>query len=1298
MPDEGIGTKVSVLGDKEYKAALADIGRQLTVLNTNMAATQSAFDDQGDAMDALRSKSASLQSIYEVQAQKVKLISEQLEKAKQDYGENSKQVDNLQIALNRAQTAMNKTGSEIRDTERKLDDMESALDDSADASDGLKTSADKAATAVADEGTAADDAEEKNTALGDAMGSVGEIAGGALKVALEAAAAAVAALATAAVAGGKHLWELGDDYQQAVGQLSAQTGATGDELNELGSIAEQVYRDNFGGSLNDVATSMATVKTNTGLMGDELKAATENSYALRDTFGMEFEESSRAASALMKRFGLSADEAYNLIAVGAQKGANQNGDLLDVISEYAPKYAEMGLTADQMMQTFINGAENGVFQIDKVGDAVKEFSIRAIDGSDSTKEAFKALGLNATYMAAEIAEGGPVAENAFREVVAALMKVEDPIKRNTIAVALFGTQYEDLGQAALPILAGITDTSDTAVDALSQINEVKYNNLSDALGGVKRQIEGEFMPLAKTMSQTATDALNDISTALSDGFQPEDIRVIGESIATALMDGISLLDTLLNENMGMVNEALAAAVAVVVEALPALVDAILPAAMGLLQSIVDAVTANIEPLTALAASIVTNVAAFLVENTAALIGAATSLVTGLVDGISAALPQLLPAAASMVTELVTGLAAALPDILASGTGLIENLVNGINAALPTLTAALPQIVTAILTALTEALPQILTQGAAILTSLITGLVGAIPDLVAALPQIVTAIWDGITAIDWGTLGLNLIQGLVDGLTAAVASLMESIKNVFVSIWDAIKGVFGINSPSTVAAEAGGFILDGLIAGFEEAVTAACEAVKRIFGKIWDAIKSIFGFGGESDESKEAKEAGQDIMGGIKDGITGSETDLETAVKNAAQKALTKFETEFGVTEGNSTKTKPYGEGLAKGINDGLSGVTESTFSTGATNVFTAVGDAINTAFGVSGTGFLGMGANSAEKFKSIGEAICKAIADGISSNNNNTEAVKTAITSIANAAYTQAVAEMASGITGGTDTVNAAVDEVAGAALDAAEKILSKTAGTELGKNWTTGVKAGIINMRSQLVNTTTQVMKAAHTAARAAISQQLGQNVGRTFATGVRDGIQSQRGQVTGAASGLGSAALSALWGAIGSGGSKFNAIGAAIASGVARGIRNNQSVITSAAKNAAQAAYNAAKSTLKIASPSKVMAEIGEHYDEGFAQGIERGMAGVLESARALSALAADETQGGAGFTSVQAQGQSIDYGRLGDAVADSFQRRGMGRTVVQMDKRIVGESVEPSVSRATQQRANRSVAGRSARMVLA
>ena len=103
-----------------------------------------------------------------------------------------------------------------------------------------------------------------------------------------------------------------------------------------------------------------------------------------------------------------------------------------MLSEYAPKYAEMGLTADDMMQTLISGAENGVFQIDKVGDAVKEFSIRAIDGSDTTKEAFEALGLRASYVSAELAEGGPQARAAFLQVVNALQAVEDPLERNHV--------------------------------------------------------------------------------------------------------------------------------------------------------------------------------------------------------------------------------------------------------------------------------------------------------------------------------------------------------------------------------------------------------------------------------------------------------------------------------------------------------------------------------------------------------------------------------------------------------------------------------------------------------------------------------------------------------------------------------------------------------------------------------------------------------------------------------------------------------------------------------------------------
>lgn len=1350
MDSEGISTKVSVLGDKEYKKALQDIGRQLTVLNTDMAATSSAFGDQADSMDAMKSKAGSLNSIYEAHSQKVKLIAEQLNKAKAEYGENSKQAENLQIALNRAVNAMNQVGNEIAENDRQM----SALADSTDT-------------------------------LGNAMESAGEIAKGAMVAGLTAAAAAVAALSAAALEGAKQIVQLGTDYRQAANQLSAQTGATGDELAELGDIAQEVYKNNFGDNIADVNDALATTKVNTGLMGDELKKATENGYLLRDTFGMDIAESSRTASALMQKFGIDAETAYNLIAQGAQRGANQNGDLLDVLSEYAPKYAEMGLSAEDMMTTLISGAENGVFQIDKVGDAVKEFSIRAIDGSDTTKEAFEELGLKASYVSAEISEGGPQARAAFLQVVQALQKVEDPLKRNQLAVSLFGTQFEDLGKGALPILASIAEGGDLSADALEQINEVKYNDAASALEGVKRKIQSEFLPLANNMQSLIVGTLSTIDTALADGFQPEDVRVIGEAIANAMMEGVATIDTLFTENTDIITDMLDSAVRVITEALPALVDAILPAAMGLLQSIVDAITGNIDPLAALASSIVTNVASFLVENASGLFAAATSLVTGLADGIAEALPTLIPAAASMVAEIVTGLAEnlptllesaggllqgivdgitgalpvlvealpqiittitdaittalpilleqgasilnsiitgitdtiptlvdmlpqiittittaitdALPDLLAQGTSILTSIISGIMDAIPTLAEKLPEIITTIITAITEALPDILAAGTSILTTIITGIGEAIPTLVEKMPEVIAAITGALGEIDWLTLGTNLIQGLVDGLGAAVTALLESIKGIFSSIWDAVKEVFGINSPSTVAKEAGGLILDGLLLGFSEAVDAVCETVKKIFGKIWDAIKSIFGFGSESEESKEAKTAGQDIMTGMKDGITGSEEDVKTAVKNASQAVLDTFKTELGVAEGSSTKTKPMGEGIAKGISDGLSEATAETFAGGAAVVANAVTGALNAAFGVEATGFLGSGGDSAKKFEAIGAAVCRAIADGITNNTQNTEAVKTAITGVANAAYEAAVTEMATGITGSSETVNAAVEAVASAADEAAAAILTDEAGGKIGKDFMGGIKQAVQIARPGLMTTTTQAAKAAHDAVKAELSQSKGQSIGSAFVQSIRAGISGQQSQVSSAAQSLGSGTLSALWSAVGSGGSRFEAIGNAIAQGMARGIRNGSGSIQSAARAAAQAAYNAAKQALDIRSPSHKMEAIGMQYGAGFAGGIEQSIQDVSRSARMLSEIAASETAAGAASFPVLSQPQ-IDYERLGEAVAEANRRAGLGKAVLDVNGKRMAETLEPSVSRATYQRAGRTVTGRAARMVLA
>jgi hypothetical protein len=66
----------------------------------------------------------------------------------------------------------------------------------------------------------------------------------------------------------------------------------------------------------------------------------------------------------------------------------------------------------------------------------------------------------------------------------------------------------------------------------------------------------------------------------------------------------------------------------------------------------------------------------------------------------------------------------------------------------------------------------------------------------------------------------------------------------------------------------------------------------------------------------------------------------------------------------------------------------------------------------------------------------------------------------------------------------------------------------------------------------------------------------------------------------------------------------------GIAQGIANGASGVVSAAIGAAQGAINAVKGALGIASPSKVMAEMGIHTMAGFGGGIEAGQRDVQSS----------------------------------------------------------------------------------------
>lgn len=333
---------------------------------------------------------------------------------------------------------------------------------------------------------------------GDAFTSAGETL-------TKSVTAPLAAVGTAAI-------KFSSDSQDAFQQFAAATGTASNEMGKYKDMINDVYKDNFGESINDVAEAMATVNQNMSYLDDSaLQRCTEYAYTLSDTFGYDVAESTRAANSLIRNFGIEANEAFNLIVQGSQNGLDFSGELLDSINEYAPQFKKMGMSADEMFSVFVNGAQNGAFNLDKIGDAVKENAIRAIDCSDTTAEGFKALGLDATETAKKFAAGGEAADEAFNQVIVGLSAMEDPIERNTAGVNLFGTMWEDLGPEVVMSLSTTNDAIDMTRESMESLVNVKYDTLSGALGGLWRTIQVDVLqPIGNQLIPYVTKGISAI--------------------------------------------------------------------------------------------------------------------------------------------------------------------------------------------------------------------------------------------------------------------------------------------------------------------------------------------------------------------------------------------------------------------------------------------------------------------------------------------------------------------------------------------------------------------------------------------------------------------------------------------------------------------------------------------------------------------------------------------------------------------------------------------------------------------
>ncbi len=325
-------------------------------------------------------------------------------------------------------------------------------------------------------------------------------------VAVGASVAAIGAgLVVGTIQAGKAMVSIGDEYIGVMNDLQAKTGATSEQMEVLSDVVDRVYVDNLGEDWQDIADAVALAQQNVGDFESDLTGVTKGALILRDTFDYDVNESLRASKALMQNFGVDGYTAMNYIAEGAQNGLDFSGEFLDSISEYSVQFAKVGMDVDDMFHIMQAGTEVGAWKLDTLANAIKEFAVAAIDGSETTQEAFAALGYDAGEVMNIFAKGGEDASLAFQQILEDIMSMDDEVARDAIGVSLFKTTWEDLGVEAVAALGSISDNAYITGDALAEIGTLQYDSLDLAIQGIGRQLETGLAPVATDITQKLKD-------------------------------------------------------------------------------------------------------------------------------------------------------------------------------------------------------------------------------------------------------------------------------------------------------------------------------------------------------------------------------------------------------------------------------------------------------------------------------------------------------------------------------------------------------------------------------------------------------------------------------------------------------------------------------------------------------------------------------------------------------------------------------------------------------------------------
>lgn len=480
MAAPSINSKIKLDGEREYKAALAEIKSGLNVLKSELNLASEQFRDNADSVEALTKKNDILDRTILTQKEKIEQIEKALQSSASAYGEADERTNRWKTQLNNAQ-------AELVKMERALKDNEDALQKAQKEADGTTTAFGKLKKALSDtkeqgggiKGLFSNLKEEFSgnnevmRGLGDALTDVAgkfgvQLPEGAQKAVQSlnginaGAALAVTGLGlvvAAVVKTEKALISMTKEsaaYVDNILTMSQTTGQSAEQLQEFSYATEliDVSMDTLQGSLTKLTNNMQNAINGTGdaksafeQLGISLtnadgsmRSANDVFYDTIDALG-EVQNATERDALSMDIFGRSAQDLNPLIIQGS-----------DTLKDYAKEAHDVGYVLDNEALEALGAVDDGFQRLQKTQESVKnqmaaEFAPYLTKALEDIRELIQKVGK-------ALVESGAV--DAFGSILESSVALLEPLG------SLISAVLPALTAALKPIAETVALIADTA--------------------------------------------------------------------------------------------------------------------------------------------------------------------------------------------------------------------------------------------------------------------------------------------------------------------------------------------------------------------------------------------------------------------------------------------------------------------------------------------------------------------------------------------------------------------------------------------------------------------------------------------------------------------------------------------------------------------------------------------------------------------------------------------------------------------------------------------------------------------